>query len=161
MAESSRRMDIDPLVSFAFSVSIEGINVARFNGVDGLAYEVEMIEYRDSANPNVVKYRQGRRKAGRVTLKRGVLVGSSQVNELLGWIREIESGKAMTPRNVSVEIGSYGIDKGVSESSNDKARAWQLLGCRPVKWSLGALDSNSNGSLIESIELVVEESRQD
>ena len=42
-ANLGRRFDVDPLVSFSFSVSIDGINVARFNGVDGLAYEAEMI----------------------------------------------------------------------------------------------------------------------
>lgn len=158
MAEFGRRMDIDPLVSFAFSVSIDGISVARFSGVDGLAYEAEMIEYRDSATPNLVSFRQGRRKAGRVTLKRGVLVGSTQTNDLLAWIREIEKG-VVTPRDISVEIGNYGME-GVDETNGSKARSWQLLNCRPAKWSLGALDSNSNGSLLESIELVVEEITQ-
>ena len=160
MAEFGRRKDIDPLVSFAFSVSIGGINVARFNGVDGLSYEVEMIEYRDSAQPNLVKYRQGRRKPARVTLKRGVLVGATQSNDLLAWIRSVEAG-VIEPRDITVEIGNYGLNGGVDEVGNEKARAWQLLRCRPAKWSLGALDSNSNGSLLESLELVVEEIRQD
>lgn len=154
-ANLGRRFDVDPLVSFSFVVSIDGINVARFNGVDGLAYEAEMIEYRDSSEPHVVMYRQGRRKAPRVTLKRGVLVGSKS-NDLLNWIREIENG-AISKRNIVIEIGSYGS---LDETDGSEHRAWQLLNCMPAKWSLGALDSNSNSALLETLELVVEEIRQ-
>ncbi|MBQ8036041.1 MAG: phage tail protein [Proteobacteria bacterium] len=150
MAESHR--SIDPLVSYAFIVEIGGTAVARFSGVDGLGYEVEMIEYRDSETPNLPRFRQGRRKAGRVTLKRGVLVGEN--NDLMAWIREIEKG-VVSQRNISITIGNYGKDKGISEPK--APHTWVLRGCAPTKWSMGNLDGNSNSPLIESLELVVSE----
>ena len=152
---NGRRNYMDPLVGFAFRVVIDGINAARFNNVDGLNYEAEMIEYRSSESPNVVHYRQGRRKPAHVTLKKGVLIDTTN-NPLLDWIREVETG-TISKHDVTIEIGGYG--KVEDETSGGK-RAWMLLGCMPSKWSLGSLDSNSNNALVETVELVVEEIRQ-
>ena len=150
-----RRNYMDPLVSFTFRVTIDGINVARFNSVDGLNYEAEMVEYRSSESPNVVHFRQGRRKAARVTMKRGVLV-DTQTNVLLDWIRQIEAG-TIEKHDITVEVGEYGA---IEDETSGGKRAWQLLGCLPSKWTLGNLDSNSNNSLLETLELAVEEIRQ-
>ena len=152
-----RRVSCDPLVNFSFRVQIDGLDVARFNAVDGLNYEVEMIEYRSSNNPNLPKFRQGRRKAGHISLKRGVLVGSGS-NPLFDWIREVESG-TVTPRNMTISVGEYGAEGSVEETRGGK-RTWQLLQCRPTKWGLGAMDGNSSAPLIENLELAVEEVRQ-
>ena len=155
-----RRVEMDPLDSFAFKVEIDGLEVARFNNVDGLNYEAEMIEYRSSNNPNLPKFRQGRRKAGHLTLKRGILVGGGS-NPLFDWIREVEAG-TITPRNIAISIGRYGrdsFDQAVDETKGGKQQ-WQLLQCRPTKWGLSTLDSNSSNALIETLELAVEEVKQ-
>ncbi|MBQ9817742.1 MAG: phage tail protein [Proteobacteria bacterium] len=146
-----RRNDIDPLVSYAFKVQINNKEVARFSNVDGLSYEVEMIEYRDSATPNMPMYRQGRKKPIRVTLKRGVLVGYSAENDLLNWITEVEKG-TVSARSVNIEVGQYGT---VNEAGSTPHN-WELTGCVPTKWTLGALDGNSNGPLVETIELLAQ-----
>lgn len=153
--QMGRRIEMDPLVGFSFEVLIDGLTIGRFNNVEGLGYEVEMIEYRSSDKPNLPQFRQGRRKAARVTFKRGVLVGGKE-NVLLGWLREVES-KTITRRNISVAVGQYDT---VEETNGAKQRSWELLNCAPVKWSLGNLDSNSNNALIETIEFVVEEVTQ-
>jgi len=147
---------MDPLVNYAFVVDINGVNVARFNGVDGLNYEVEMIEYRSSDKPNLPQFRQGRKKAARVTFKRGVLVEGNSIL-LLDWLREVET-KTITRRDVTVTIGAYGY---VGDETGGGKRTWQLNGCLPSKWNLSSLDSNSSSSAaIETLELVVEEVRQ-
>ena len=144
---SGRRTDIDPVVSFSFAVIMNNSEVARFSGVDGLSYEAEMIEYRDSANPNLPMFRQGRRKPVRVTLKRGMLVGYLAVNDLYAWINEIDTG-VVKPRDITIEIGG--------EESGSAPRAFLLSGCMPSKWSLSSLDGNSNTVLIESLEMVAQ-----
>lgn len=148
---SGRRSDMDPLVSFSFRVQINNKDVARFSSVDGLSYEVEMIEYRDSATPNIPMYRQGRKKPLRITLKRGVLVGYSAENDLLNWINEAEKG-TVSARAVNIEVGEFGI----YNEADGTAHSWELTGCVPTKWSLGTLDGNSNGPLIETVELVAQ-----
>jgi len=151
---SGRDKSIDPLVSFAFSVSIGKDEIARFSGVDGLSYEVEMIEYRDSASPNVVKYRQGRRKPCRVTMKRGFLVGGVG-GMFFNWINKCQTGEVES-KDISVTIGDYGVSRN-DETGGSSLKTWELRGARPVKWSLSSLDGNSSNSVIESIEFVVEE----
>ena len=147
MAGEAHR-DYDPLVNYAFKVEMGDLQVARFNGVDGLNYEVEMIEYRDSANPNLPHYRQGRRKPVRVTFKRGVLVNGNV--DLLTWLQEVEAG-AISPKDITVTVGAYGLKE---TEANGNQNFWILHECMPAKWSLGALDSNSNSALIESLEVV-------
>ena len=69
----SAQVGSDPAVSFSFQVRFErGSAIARCASIDGLSREVEMIEYRDSAEPNIPRFRQGRRKAPRITLKKSV-----------------------------------------------------------------------------------------
>ena len=155
MSKLGRRSEMDPLVSFAFKVDIDGQEVARFSGVDGLSYEAEMIEYRSSDMPNEVRFRQGRRKAGRVTLKRGVLVGGAgKDNIFFRWIDNINVGTVVA-KDITITVGDYGIDKGIDETEGGK-RAWTLSQCRPTKWSLSSLEGTSNNPLIESIEFAVE-----
>lgn len=144
----------DPLVSFTFKVEIDGVEVANFYNVDGLNYEVEMLEYRTSESPNYPMYRQGRRKPLRVTLKRGVLVNGNTA--LYDWLTEVESGTIST-KNIAITVGRYNVKENESES---KANSWVLADCMPTKWSLASLDSNSNSALIESLELVVSQIRK-
>lgn len=159
MANSSNgRRPIDPLVSSQFMVIIDGIAVARFASVDGLSVEVEMIEYRDSTAPNLPRYRQGRAKPCRVTLKRGLLVKNGADNDfetsnrLLNWIEEYRQG-TISARNVVISVGS-------SEERHGGKADWMLYQCRPTKWSLGSLEGSSNTPLFETLELAVEEVHQ-
>lgn len=153
MSEDVRR-SIDPLVSYAFRVAIGNEVVARFSGVDGLSYEVEMIEYRDSASPNTVQYRQGRRKPVRVTLKKGLLTGGAG-DKLFQWIRACEAGE-ITPEQVTISIGNYGVGTGIDETGGNAMKSWVLENARPVKWSLSSLEGGSNNPVIETIELTAE-----
>ena len=155
---SNGRRPIDPLVSSQFMVIIDGIAVARFASVDGLSVEVEMIEYRDSTQPNLPHYRQGRAKPCRVTLKRGLLVKNGADNDfetsnrLLDWIEEYEKG-TISARNVVISVGS-------GEERHGGKADWMLCQCRPTKWALGSLEGSSNPPLFETLELAVEEVRQ-
>ncbi len=143
--ELGRRNDIDPLVSYAFEVHFGESIVARFSGVDGLSSEVEMIEYRDSADPNVIKYRQGRMKPARVTFKRGVAVANG--TDFLAWLQEDQ----ITAKDIYVTVGKHGTGAGIVEEEI----TWWLQDCKPTKWSLGSLEGNSNNALIETFEVVV------
>ena len=148
----------DPLVSFSFQVSFGNECLARCSSVDGLSKEVEMIEYRDASAPNLPHFRQGRRKAPRITIKKAYLYGGLGKNELFNWIAEADKG-TVTPKDVSITVGSYGNvtpDKYESGAQRNFANqnAWVLRNCTPTKWSIGALDGNSNSLILESLALV-------
>ena len=102
-----------------------------------------------------------RRKAPRITIKKAYLYGGLGKNELFNWIAEADKG-TVTPKDVSITVGSYGNvtpDKYESGAQRNFANqnAWVLRNCTPTKWSIGALDGNSNSLILESLELVAEE----
>ena len=146
----------DPLVSFAFKVEFDGAPVALVSGVDGLSKEVEMIEYRDAATPNMPHFRQGRRKAPRITLKRAYLNGGN-TNKFFEWIAEADNGEVKA-KNVTITVGQFG-PSGIEERDFGGMNAWVLSQCKPAKWSISSLDGTSKSLIFESIELVCEEVR--
>lgn len=146
----------DPLVSFAFTVSFGTEAVALVSGVDGLSKEVEMIEYRDSATPNLPHFRQGRRKAPRITLKRAYLNGGNS-NKFFEWIAQADAG-TVEAKDVTITVGQYGPSGNMERDYGGK-NAWVLSQCTPAKWSIGSLDGTSNSLIFETIELVCEEIR--
>lgn len=144
----------DPLVSFAFKIEFDSAPVARCSGVDGLSKEFEMIEYRDSAMPNLPRFRQGRAKAPRITLKRAYLNGGNS-NPFYEWLAQGDNNGVIQPKDVTITVGAYGLKE--EERNYGSQNAWVLLNCRPVKWSLGSLDGTSNSLIFETIELTCEE----
>lgn len=149
----------DPAVSFSFQVRFAGgAAIARCAGVDGLSKEVEMIEYRDSAKPNIPRFRQGRVKAPRITIKKAYIDKKSSA-VFMEWISQADNG-TVKPQNLEIIVGAYGSNVTSADyesQAGSSASVWQLYNCRPTKWSIGSLDGSSNGLIFESIELVAEE----
>ncbi|MFA5624604.1 MAG: phage tail protein [Bradymonadales bacterium] len=137
----------DPVANFMFTASIDGLGDVHCNGVDGLSYEVDMIEYRSSDKPMVPRFRQGLNKLGRVTLKRGYL-NQADGRKLLAWLQEVES-KTMQRRNINISLSDQQV--------NDNERmSWTLVDCMPTKWNISSLDGKGNEIVVESIEFVCE-----
>lgn len=141
----------DPPVSFAFNVELDTGFVGKVCGIDGLSKEVEMIEYRDSTTPNMPHFRQGRRKAPRITFKRAYLNGSN-ANEFYEWIMQADTG-TVEARDVTITVGQYPHRDFAGKNS------WVLSRCKPVKWSASSFDGMTSSLIFETIELVCEEIR--
>ncbi len=145
---SGRRPDIDPITNFNFKVLINEKSVGHFSSVDGLSCEAEMIEYRDSTQPNVPLFRQGRRKPAHITLKRGVLTGYSAENDLFAWINQVGTG-TVAAKNITIELLGDSVN-----GNYEKAATYTIIGCVPTKWSISSLEGNGNAIAIDSLELV-------
>ena len=143
MSSDSTRGGFDPVGNFNFEVEIDGITNAIFSGVDGLNYEVEMIEYRDAANPLLPLYRPGHIKVGRVTLKGGYRCKL----DLIDWIKKAEEGK-LERKSISIWL---------SDNAGSRVKGWNLFNCMPTKWSVSSFDGKGNEIVIETIELVAEQ----
>ena len=135
------RRSFDPVGNFNFFV--DGISTGVFNGVDGLSYEVEMIEYRDAENPIVPRYRPGLPKASRITLKRGFILGT----DMNKWIEDISAG-TYERKDATIQL---------MDNAGNIVASWNLFGCMPAKWSLAGFEGKGNSVVVETIELVVEE----
>lgn len=145
----------EPFVSFSFHIVMNGTSVARCSAIDGLSREVEMIEYRDSANPRTPMFRQGRAKAPRITIKRALIMDgeSSPFFKLL----EPGEGGVIPSANIDIYFGLYGNTTTPANYVNKSKNSWTLTNCRPVKWSVSSFDGTSNALVVENIELVAEE----
>jgi phage tail-like protein len=137
----ARRKTQDPIGNYNFVV--DGISSGIFSNVEGLSYEVEMIEYRDAENPSQVRFRPGLPKASRVTLKRGFITGV----DMNQWIEKISRGE-YERKDGLIQL---------QDNAGNVVASWDLLRCMPAKWSLSGFEGKGTGIVVESIELVVEE----
>ena len=126
-----------------FRLEIEGASAGAFKTVSGLESETEVIEYKDGANPNVIRKLPGRTKYANIVLKRGYVAGQDSMYD---WRRDIETGREFKTKTGSIvilddtkEVGRYNFYEG-----------W------PCKWRGVSAVGNGSVIAIEEVEIAVE-----
>ena len=140
MAPSTRD---DPYKAFNFLVEIDGISVAAFCEVSGLASETAVIEYRTGSDrANTVRKLPGLTKYANIVLKRGI----TQDNQLWLWRKAIEQG---TPdrRNGSIVL---------LDEERKPVRRWHFTNGWVTKFDGPDLNAKANDVAIETIEIAHE-----
>lgn len=140
------RRSFDPVGNYMFEIEMDGITTGQFAAVDGLSFEIEMIEYRVSDQPMLPRYRPGLPKFGRLTLKRGYIVNT----EFNAWVKQVQAG------TYKRKDGAINL----LDNAGNRVATWNLYRCLPTKWNIGGLDGKGNEVVYESLELVVEEIEQ-
>jgi len=138
-----------PIPVFHFSVSWGGDDLG-FSEVSGLSQEQQAIEYRDGLMPGTTLplRRPGLKKAGNITLKRGLVTDK---NDLFEWFNN--NGKPNVERR-TVIINLLN-DEGVPVFK------WTLINAFPVKVTSADLKATGNDIAVETVELVHEGITQD
>ena len=133
----------DPFKSYSFLVEIDGIASAAFQSVSGLSAEVEVIEYREGADPlSSSRKLPGRVKYPNVTLKRGVTTSL----DLWSWWQTVADG-AVERRNVAIVL---------LDDAHAPVLRWLLRNAWIARIEASELDAGKNEVAIESIELAHE-----
>ena len=133
----------DPYKAFNFLVEIDGISVAAFCEVSGLASETEVIEYRNGSDKlNAVRKLPGLTKYANIVLKRGV----TQDNQLWLWRKAIEQG---TPDRRSGAIV-------LLDDERNPVRRWRFVEGWITKFDGPDLNAKGNDVAIETIEIAHE-----
>lgn len=130
----------EPFIKYRFIVEIDGIVQASFLEVEGLNVTVEVIEYREGADPTSAMLMPGLPHYGPLILRNGL----TKNNELLDWMEKTVGGR-LERKNLSVVI--------LNAEGNEIAR-YNVWNAWPSRWSLGKLDSLGVGPIIE--ELVIQ-----
>jgi phage tail-like protein len=133
-----------PLTSFHFTVSWGGDNIG-FSEVSGLSVENQPIEYRDglmSAKTLPLK-RPGLRKAGNISLKRGIVAAN---NELYTWFNNFGEPN-VTRRTLVITL--------LNDEGNP-VFVWTIAEAWPVKCEGPGLKASGNEIAIETLELAHE-----
>ena len=141
-AASTGRRSWDPYGDFNFVIEIDGIVAGSFQKCEGLSFEADVIEYRDSMDP-YPRYRPGLRRFGRIRLTRGYVDNGS----LWSWCQSIMHGK-IDRRNGAVHL--------YNDDGDSPAVTYRFLDAWPSNWSGFKLDGKGQGTLVEEIELVTE-----
>ena len=132
----------DPFAQFNFIVELDGIEVAGFTEVGGIAAESDVIEYREGADTPTVRKLPGLLSYSNITLKKGYTTNS----ELWEWRKTTLDG--ITER------------RGGSIILLDEARTpvlrWNFVNGWVSKYEGPALNSTTNEAAIESIEIAHE-----
>lgn len=140
MATASRN---DPLASFNFIVSIDGV-VIGFSEVGGLSTETDIIEYRNGEEDITVRKIPGKRKYANLSFKRGYCPDGAKT--LYALRKLVIEGKT---KRVSGTITL--LDEG-----RKPALVWRFFEAWPSKWAGPAFNAKNNDIAIEELELAHE-----
>jgi phage tail-like protein len=127
--------------AFRFVVEVDKQSLAAFTECTLPAIEWDIEEVKEGGLNNFIHMLPGRRKAVKITFKRGV--GKS---ELLNWYLETLSG---TFKRKPVTVKLMELKQGSAEA----ILTWNIADAFPTKWSGPDLKSDSNTVAIQSFEL--------
>lgn len=138
----------DPLNGFNFLVEIDGITVAGFSEVSGLASETAVIEYREGGDrQGTVRKIPGLTRYSNIVLKRGV----STDRTLWDWRRNVVNGVADRRDGAIVLLSA----------DRQPVTRWLFHDGWPAKWEGPTLKASGNEVAIETIEIAHEGLEQD
>ncbi len=133
----------DPYGRFNFLVEIDGVPRAGFAEVDGLAGEIDVIEYREGGDKrSSSRLLPGLTRYASVVLRRG-FAGDATLFE---WWKAVRDG-ALDRRAVSIVL--------LDEKREPVAR-WTLARAWPTKYDASPLNARSSEVALETLELVHE-----
>ena len=146
--ESSQgRRDHDHYGDYNFVIRIDGDDnkdYGAFQKCDGLSWETDLIEWRDSMDP-YPRYRPGIRRFGKIKLTKGFVDNT----KLWEWCQSVVKGKHDRKNGVIHLLNEDG-DK------SSPAVSYKFIDAFPIKWSGFKLDGKGSSGLVEEVELVVE-----
>ena len=138
--------DTDPLVSFCFSLDVQGTVAGFFTECAGLGSEHEVIEHKvvNEKGQQVVQKIPGRLKWNDITLKRGV----TSLMDVWEWRKLVEDGDIQTARKNGT-VTMY-------DQSLSAVARWDFTNAWPSKVSGPTTKSDSNEIGVEEVILVCE-----
>ena len=141
------KLPSDALASYHFSIEIDGVAVAQFQEVSGIASEVDVIELKENTKDGkaIIHKLPGNPKPPTITLKRA----KSASKDLWDWHEKIFQGKVSDARkNGSVVLYDY---------EHAEVGRYNFVNAWPSKVTMSSLKAGSNEVLMEEVTIVCEE----
>lgn len=135
-----------PPVSFYFEVKILGITTSGDSGfaeADGLEAELGVMEIKEGGENRFSHRLPDRATNGKLTLKRGVMMASSDLAKWCKTTIESDFSAAFTTRDINVSL---------LNENGKPLLVWTFSNAWPVKWSIAGLDSKKNEIALETLE---------
>ena len=133
----------NPYANFNFVVEIDGVDSGSFSEVELPQGEIEVIEYREGADPaSAARKLPGRATFTNLVLKRGI----AGRTELFEWWKSVRDG-VVDRRSIAIVL---------LDEARTPVQRWHLRRAWPVKLSYSHLDGLGNDVAIETLELAHE-----
>jgi phage tail-like protein len=135
-----------PPVSFYFTVKIDGVTTksdCAFAEADGLEAELGVFEIKEGGENRYSHRLPDRATHGKLTLKRGVMLASSDLATWCKTTLESDFSQRFTPKDIEVSL--------LNEDASP-VLVWTFHGAWPAKWSVGGLDAKKNEVALETLE---------
>lgn len=134
------------ITDFRFSVELDGRRIGAFTECTLPSIEWDVEQIREGGQNNFVHQLPKGRKAGKLTLKRGL--GSSLI--IMQWYLNCLRGQ-FDRKDVTINL--MGFLNGI----NYTAFSWTAVGAYPTKWSGPQLQSSGKAVAVETLELACNE----
>lgn len=126
--------------AYRFMVELDGLHVAGFSEVSGLAAETETYEFQEGGLNQFAHRFPGRTKHQPIVLKRGLAL----LNTLWEWYEQVLEG------HIERKTGSIIL----FNEFDEEFRRWHFYDAYPSKWTGPDLNASSSEVAIETLELV-------
>jgi len=141
---SSGRRPFDPFTDHDFYIEIDGVAAGAFQKFDGLSWDCDIIEYKDSLDPWPRK-RPGIYRFGNIKLTKGMITNTT----LHDWCQRVQDGN-IERRNGAIHVLDRTGDRTKPVLTYEFFQAW------PTKWSSFRGDGKGSATILEEIELAVD-----
>jgi phage tail-like protein len=139
--------ELDTSVGHSFGAEYDGVMISAIQEVSGLKMEQDVIELKQNTPDGkyIVKKLPGRRKAGEVTLTRGL----TSENSFDKWIELSHFGKMGEARKNGAVI--------VFDYEGNPIKRYVMTNCWPKTLEIGSLKAGDTSVLTEKLTIVYEE----
>jgi phage tail-like protein len=139
--------DFDSSVGHSFGLEFDGVMIKHISEVSGLKFEQDVIELKENnaKGEYVIKKLPGRRKAGEVTLTRGLTEDKSFEK----WIQDSQFGKMKDARKGGAIV--------VFDFEKTELKRYSLMNAWPKSLEIGSLKAGDTSVLTEKLVITYEE----
>jgi phage tail-like protein len=139
--------DLDTSVGHSFAAEYDGVLIKAIQEVSGLKMEQDVIELKQNMPDGkyVIKKLPGRKKAGEVTLTRGLTAD----NSFEKWVETSQFGKMSEARKNGAII--------VFDYEGAPIKRYNMTNCWPKSLEIGSLKAGDQSVLTEKLVITYEE----
>ncbi len=142
-------MPRDPYRNFRFEVEIDGFTHAGFSKVSGLKHSIQVIDYREGGENEIMFKLPGQSTFDPITLERGM----STNEDFVTWIEQIFNLDNAAGAQGQVEGWRKDVVIHLKDKSGSRVKKWTVYNCWPSEKTVGDLDASGNDVLIETLVL--------
>jgi phage tail-like protein len=138
----------NPYRKFAFTVEIDGMQVAGFRKASGLSVEMQPEEYREGGVNDYVHKLPGQYTHRNLVLERGL----TESTKLWDWVEGVRTGEfyAASSKRARKDV-TVTLRAGYNASAS---KAWQFRNAYPVTWEGPELAADAGGSSAVAVQRV-------